>query len=71
MFFGYKPQPEEMDVHRESPTAEIDWASAAPMTNIAEYGFEGRFEEWTDNARYSSTPRPPTRLAREVAQLDR
>ncbi|HEX4393666.1 MAG TPA: cupin, partial [Mycobacterium sp.] len=24
----------------------------APMTNVAEYGFEGRFEEWADDARY-------------------
>ena len=22
------------------------------MTNVAEYGFEGRFEEWADDARY-------------------
>src|ERR1700732_2112925 len=25
---------------------------AAPMTNVAEYGFEGRFEDWADDARY-------------------
>ncbi len=24
----------------------------APMTNVAEYGFEGRFEDWADDARY-------------------
>jgi gentisate 1,2-dioxygenase len=24
----------------------------APMTNVAEYGFEGRFEQWADDARY-------------------
>ena len=25
---------------------------AAPMTNVAEYGFEGRFEDWAEDARY-------------------
>jgi hypothetical protein len=24
----------------------------APMTNVAEYGFEGRFGDWADDARY-------------------
>ena len=24
----------------------------APMTTVAEYGFEGRFEDWADDARY-------------------
>ncbi|MDT5349796.1 MAG: hypothetical protein QOH91_3083, partial [Mycobacterium sp.] len=24
----------------------------APMANVAEYGFEGRFEDWADDARY-------------------
>src|ERR1700730_5886738 len=24
----------------------------APMINVAEYGFEGRFEDWADDARY-------------------
>jgi gentisate 1,2-dioxygenase len=24
----------------------------APMTNVAEYGFEGRFEDWAEDARY-------------------
>src|SRR6201998_2134863 len=24
----------------------------APITNVAEYGFEGRFEDWADEARY-------------------
>jgi hypothetical protein len=24
----------------------------APMTNVAEYGFEGRFEDWAEDTRY-------------------
>jgi gentisate 1,2-dioxygenase len=35
---------EEMDV--------LDPTVAAPVTNVAEYGFEGRFEDWTGDARY-------------------
>ena len=30
----------------------LDPTMPAPMTNVAEYGFEGRFEEWADDARY-------------------
>jgi gentisate 1,2-dioxygenase len=30
----------------------LDPTIPAPMTNVAEYGFEGRFEEWADDARY-------------------
>jgi gentisate 1,2-dioxygenase len=30
----------------------LDPAVAAPVTNVAEYGFEGRFEDWTGDARY-------------------
>ena len=30
----------------------LDPTVPAPMTNVAEYGFEGRFEEWADDARY-------------------
>ena len=30
----------------------LDPAIAAPVTNVAEYGFEGRFEDWTGDARY-------------------
>lgn len=30
----------------------IDPTVAAPMTNVAEYGFEGRFDDWADDARY-------------------
>jgi mannose-6-phosphate isomerase-like protein (cupin superfamily) len=32
--------------------ANLDPTIPAPMTNVAEYGFEGRFEEWADDARY-------------------
>jgi hypothetical protein len=30
----------------------IDPTIPAPMTNVAQYGFEGRFEDWADDARY-------------------
>jgi gentisate 1,2-dioxygenase len=30
----------------------LDPTVAAPLTNVAEYGFEGRFEDWTGDARY-------------------
>ena len=30
----------------------LDPTMPAPMTNVAEYGFEGRFEDWADDARY-------------------
>jgi gentisate 1,2-dioxygenase len=30
----------------------LDPTVAAPVTNVAEYGFEGRFEDWTGDARY-------------------
>jgi gentisate 1,2-dioxygenase len=30
----------------------LDPTIAAPVTNVAEYGFEGRFEDWADDARY-------------------
>jgi gentisate 1,2-dioxygenase len=30
----------------------LDPTMPAPMTNVAEFGFEGRFEEWADDARY-------------------
>ena len=34
----------------ESPN--VDPSIPAPMTNVAEYGFEGRFDDWADDARY-------------------
>jgi gentisate 1,2-dioxygenase len=30
----------------------LDPTVAAPLTNVAQYGFEGRFEDWTGDARY-------------------
>jgi gentisate 1,2-dioxygenase len=30
----------------------VDPTVPAPMINVAEYGFEGRFEDWADDARY-------------------
>ena len=30
----------------------LDPTFPAPMTNVAEYGFEERFEDWADDARY-------------------
>src|ERR1700682_4620210 len=30
----------------------LDPTIPAPMTNVAEYGFEGRFEDWAQDARY-------------------
>jgi gentisate 1,2-dioxygenase len=39
----------------EEPTVEainLDPTIPAPVTNVAEYGFEGRFEDWVDDARY-------------------
>lgn len=41
--------------HSEESTVtsvNIDPTVPAPMTNVAEYGFEGRFEDWADDARY-------------------
>ncbi len=32
--------------------ANLDPTVPAPMANVAEYGFEGRFEDWADDARY-------------------
>ncbi|HWF71663.1 MAG TPA: cupin [Mycobacterium sp.] len=39
----------------------LDPTIPAPMTNVAEYGFEGRFEDWADEARlfeYSKAANP-------------
>jgi gentisate 1,2-dioxygenase len=30
----------------------VDTPVPAPVTNVAEYGFEGRFEDWAEDARY-------------------
>jgi gentisate 1,2-dioxygenase len=39
---------------QETPvnTINVDPTIPAPMTNVAEYGFEGRFEDWANDARY-------------------
>jgi len=34
------------------PTMNLNPTIPAPMTNVAEYGFEGRFADWADDARY-------------------
>ena len=33
-------------------TITLDPTIAAPMANVAEYGFEGRFEDWAHDARF-------------------
>src|SRR6202048_48017 len=41
--------------------ANLDPTIAAPMTNVADYGFEGRFEDWAEDARlfeYSKAANP-------------
>ena len=38
--------------HSVAASVNLDATVPAPMTNVAEYGFEGRFEEWADDARY-------------------
>src|SRR5246500_2871266 len=37
---------------QQSLTRNLDPTVPAPMTNVAENGFEGRFEDWADDARY-------------------
>jgi gentisate 1,2-dioxygenase len=45
-----------MTIANTEPTlteaADLDPTVAAPPTNVAEYGFEGRFKDWSDDARY-------------------
>src|ERR1700751_3923127 len=36
----------------EVGSVNLDPTIPAPMTNVAEYGFEGRFADWADDARY-------------------
>lgn len=36
----------------QSVVPSLDPTIPAPMTNVAEYGFEGRFEDWADDACY-------------------
>src|SRR5258708_34610492 len=57
----------------------LDPTIAAPVTNVAEHGFEGRIEDWTADARYyeyskaanpigsgHTTTVPITRFSREL-----
>lgn len=37
---------------RAAESVNLDPTVPAPVTNVAEYGFEGRFEEWTEDARF-------------------
>lgn len=41
-----------MSTANPETSVNLDPTIPAPMTNVAEYGFEGRFEEWADDARY-------------------
>src|SRR5271156_6902345 len=38
--------------HSSAELVYLDPSVPAPMANVAEYGFEGRFEDWADDARY-------------------
>src|SRR5919197_3664401 len=61
----------------------LDPTIPAPMTNVAEYGFDGRFEDWADDARYfeyskasnpigsGHTPKVPIRRFSPELYLDR
>jgi gentisate 1,2-dioxygenase len=50
-----------MSLANRAASVNLDPTIPAPMTNVAEYGFEGRFEEWADDARlfeYSKAANP-------------
>src|ERR1700722_4957499 len=50
-----------MSLAKQEASVHLDPTIPAPMTNVAEYGFEGRFEEWADDARlfeYSKAANP-------------
>ena len=50
-----------MSLANPEASVSLDPTIPAPMTNVAEYGFEGRFEEWADDARlfeYSKAANP-------------
>src|SRR6201995_5126428 len=50
-----------MSLAKQEASFNLDPTIPAPMTNVAEYGFEGRFEEWADDARlfeYSKAANP-------------
>src|ERR1700712_1567150 len=58
----------EMSINTDLVTTEVggecdalDPTVAAPVTNVAEYGFEGRFEDWAEDAlfyEYSKAANP-------------
>jgi mannose-6-phosphate isomerase-like protein (cupin superfamily) len=41
-----------MSIANPERSVNLDPTVPAPMTNVAEYGFEGRFQDWGDEARY-------------------
>jgi gentisate 1,2-dioxygenase len=41
-----------MSTANPETSVDLDPTIPTPLTNVAEYGFEGRFEEWADDARY-------------------
>lgn len=41
-----------MSTVEQSVTPDLDPTIPAPAVNVAEYGFEGRFEDWADDAQY-------------------
>lgn len=41
-----------LDEEIEAPSVDLDPTIPAPMTNVAERGFEGRFADWADDAQY-------------------
>jgi gentisate 1,2-dioxygenase len=50
-----------MSLAKPEASVNLDPTIPAPITNVAEYGFEGRFEEWADDARmfeYSKAANP-------------
>ena len=41
-----------MSIANPERSVNLDPTVPTPMTNVAEYGFEGRFQDWDDEARY-------------------
>src|SRR6202020_599852 len=46
-----------MSLAKQEASVHLDPTVPAPMTNVAEYGFEGRFEEGADDARLFQCPK--------------
>lgn len=42
----------KLDQNPADTGSDLDPTAASPAVNVAEYGFEGRFEDWTGDARY-------------------